>query len=104
MIKKEYICQSGFIKFLHSYFYSRVFTSFSQDYRPFSKEQLREFIPSNSRYVNSLLGNWERSVDGSTWKTINLPVSEIENKSVIYKRLIKLDKNQLSTYNWFLHF
>ena len=105
MIKKRIYMS----KWVHQILALLLFTAgfsqvFSQDYRPFSKEQLREFIPSNSRYVNSLLGNWERSVDGSTWKTIKLPVSEIENKSVIYKRLIKLDKYQLSTYNWFLHF
>jgi beta-galactosidase len=73
-----------------------------QSYKPFTKEQLKTFVPSGSRFVTSLSGNWERSYDGSVWEVISLPASENEPRKTRYRRSIRMEKDLLNRYTWFL--
>lgn len=75
-----------------------------QTYARFTNEQLRIFIPSQSRIVRSLAGLWEKSEDdGSSWEQVTLPMSETKAGKVRFRRSIKIDKKQLYMYNWSLH-
>lgn len=75
-----------------------------QSYTRFTNEQLRIFMPSQSRIVRSLAGLWEKSEDdGSSWEQVTLPMSETKAGKVRFRRSIKIDKKQLFMYNWSLH-
>jgi beta-galactosidase len=75
-----------------------------QTYARFTNEQLRIFMPSQSRIVRSLAGLWEKSEDdGSSWEQVTLPMSETKAGKVRFRRSIKFDKKQLYQYNWSLH-
>ncbi len=75
-----------------------------QTYARFTNEQLRIFMPSQSRIVRSLAGLWEKSEDdGSSWEQVTLPMSETKAGKVRFRRSIKIDKKQLYMYNWSLH-
>jgi len=74
-----------------------------QNYTRFTNEQLRIFMPSQSRIVRSLAGLWEKSDDdGSSWEQVTLPMSETKAGKVRFRRSIKIDKKQLYNYNWSL--
>ena len=75
-----------------------------QTYSRFTNEQLRIFMPSQTRIVRSLAGIWEKSEnDGSSWEQVTLPMSETKAGKVRFRRSIKFDKKQLYMYNWSLH-
>ena len=75
-----------------------------QSYTRFTSEQLRVFMPSQSRIVRSLAGLWEKSEDdGSSWEQVMLPMSETKPGKVRFRRTIKIDKKQLYNYNWSLY-
>lgn len=74
-----------------------------ESYTRFTNEQLRIFMPSQSRIVKSLSGSWERSDDdGSSWEQILLPMSESRPGKVRFRRSIKIDKQLLYSHTWSL--
>jgi len=75
-----------------------------ETYTRFSNEQLRMFMPSQTRIVRSLAGIWEKSEDdGSSWEQVSLPMSETKAGKVRFRRSVKIDKQLLSSYNWSLY-
>lgn len=73
-------------------------------YTRFSNEQLRIFMPSQSRIVRSLAGMWERSDDdGSSWEQVSLPMSETKAGKIRFRRSIKIDKQLLYSHQWSLY-
>lgn len=75
-----------------------------QEYKPFTKEQIHSLIPSNTRFVSSLQGKWERSYDGgNTWDVAELPFSESDTKKVTYRRALRIEKDMLQRYSWQLY-
>ncbi|HYF03178.1 MAG TPA: glycoside hydrolase family 2 TIM barrel-domain containing protein [Patescibacteria group bacterium] len=71
-----------------------------QGYRKLSTEQLQVLVPSSTRNVISLAGNWERSIDGETWGAVYLPYSEFETERVTYRRTIRIDAAVAKNYTW----
>ncbi len=77
--------------------------AYAQAYKPFTSQQLKTIIPSDSRTVVSLAGSWERSYDGE-WEAATLPLSEPENKKVSYKKTIRIEKGMAESHTWHLYF
>lgn len=76
----------------------------AQDYAPLNAEQLRAIVPSSTRYVSSLSGEWERSIDGNEWSVVKLPMSESYSGKITYRRQIKIDSSLMARYMWHLYF
>ncbi len=81
---------------------------FSQDitsqYTPLTKEQIRDITYSQTRFVSSLGGKWERSYDGATWDVATLPYSDTEGKKIHFRRNIRIDEDMIQRYAWNLYF
>jgi beta-galactosidase len=77
------------------------FSADAQGYRKLSTEQLQVLVPSTTRNVISLAGNWERSIDGEeSWGKVMLPFSEFETDRVVYRRTIRMDGAVAKRYTW----
>ncbi len=74
------------------------------DYTPLSQEQLHTLLPSSTRHITSLAGEWERSTDGSEWKVVTLPRSETYTGRITYRRQLNLDPGMVGRYVWNLYF
>ncbi|MDX9791178.1 MAG: glycoside hydrolase family 2 TIM barrel-domain containing protein, partial [Candidatus Kapabacteria bacterium] len=68
-----------------------------------SREELNILVPSGSRFVTELSGNWERSKDMQEWTGIRIPISEQVEEKVIYKRFVKIPANMVDNYSWQLY-
>lgn len=68
------------------------------------KDKLRILVPSENRFVSDLSGNWERSLDMSSWTSVSLPLSEQIDERVIYKRFVKIPNEMVDNYSWHLNF
>ncbi len=73
-------------------------------YKPLSKEQTREIVQSDSRFIVSLEGGWKQSYDGETWENSDLPSSVDYDGTLIYERPIKIAQNLLKDHSWYLYF
>ncbi len=62
------------------------------------------YSKSTTRFVVNLAGNWEKSHDGKVWTTVKLPASENFAEKIIYRRNIKIDKDLVDRYTWYLNF
>lgn len=73
-------------------------------YSPISKEQQRVIMPSSTRIMNSLAGQWERSVDDNDWTTVYLPRSESYDGRITYRRSFSVDESSARSLSWNLSF
>lgn len=73
-------------------------------YAPITKEQQRILMPSSTRVMNSLAGQWERSVDDNEWSTVYLPRSESYDSRVTYRRSFTVDESSARSMSWNLSF
>ncbi len=74
------------------------------DYASFTQEQWKQLIPSSTRFVSSLAGTWERSVEGSEWTQCYLPTSETYNGRISYRKQISIDASMIQRYGWNIYF
>lgn len=79
-------------------------SAYSQEWKPFTKEQMNIIMPSSTRFISSLHGTWERAYDGETWEQVSLPYSDVEKKKVWYRSQFRLDKNIVGQFVWHLYF
>jgi len=68
------------------------------------KEYLQLLVPSESRFVTDLSGNWERSEDMSEWTSVRLPLSEQISNKIIYKRFVKIPADMVDNFSWQIYF
>ncbi len=73
-------------------------------YQPLSKANLEELVPSSTRIVTDLSGNWERSFNETDWTGVQLPASESSGKQIIYRRVVMLPEKLSENYTWQLYF
>lgn len=73
-------------------------------YQPLSKANLEELVPSSTRIVTDLSGNWERSFNETDWSGVQLPASESSGKQIIYRRTVMLPEKLSENYTWQLYF
>ncbi|MBL7999857.1 MAG: hypothetical protein JNL32_14620, partial [Candidatus Kapabacteria bacterium] len=73
-------------------------------YTPLDATQLKAVMPSTTRYVMSLAGDWERSIDGNEWTVAKLPMSESYSGKITYKRTLQIDPALVGRYMWNLYF
>lgn len=78
--------------------------TFSQQWKPLTKEQMGILMPSSTRFVSSLHGTWERAYDGETWEQVSLPYSDVEKRKVWYRSQFRLDKSTVGQFVWHLYF
>ncbi|MBX3042774.1 MAG: hypothetical protein KIT33_12735 [Candidatus Kapabacteria bacterium] len=69
-----------------------------------SKEQLKVLMPSESRFVTDLSGNWERTENMRDWTSVRIPLSEQIDEKVIYKRFVKIPAEMVDNFSWQLYF
>ncbi len=74
------------------------------EYKPFTQDQWKQLVPSSTRFVSSLAGAWERSVDGSEWAQTTLPRSEHYNGRISYRKQISIDASMIKRYVWNVYF
>ncbi len=74
------------------------------EFIPLSKQQLAEFMPSESRVVVNLSGAWQQSTDEIEWSKVYLPNSELLNKKVSFRRTLKISRNLVDGLTWHLYF
>ena len=53
-------------------------------YKKFTDKQLRAVVPSQTRFVHSLAGNWDMTFDGGEWSTVSIPYSNPIDKTSLY--------------------
>ena len=68
------------------------------------KEYLQILVPSESRFVTDLSGNWDRSEDMGEWTSVRLPLSEQINNRIIYKRIVKIPADMVDNFSWQIYF
>lgn len=73
-------------------------------YTPLSKSNIEEIVPSTTRLVTDLSGNWEHSYNEVDWRAVKLPYSEESNRQSIYKRAVVLPEKLSESYSWQLFF
>ena len=73
-------------------------------YSPLTAEEIYSLIPSPTRYVASLYGKWESSVNEKDWVSVTIPYSGKNKDAIIYKRTIRIDDRLLSKLVWHLYF
>lgn len=73
-------------------------------YVQLSKANIEELVPSTTRLVTDLSGNWERSNNEVDWSSVKLPYSEPSNKQVVYRRAVVLPEKLSESYSWQLFF
>lgn len=69
-----------------------------------SKERQFAIIPSNTRFVKDLSGNWERSFNNEDWETVYVPNSSTNKKRVYFRKNLQIDDKMLNNYSWSLYF
>jgi hypothetical protein len=67
-------------------------------------ENLKILVPSDSRFVTDLSGNWERSENMQDWQQVRLPLSEQIDEKIIYKRFVKIPSNMTDNFSWQIYF
>ncbi|MCL5990541.1 MAG: YIP1 family protein [Bacteroidetes bacterium] len=73
-------------------------------YTPLTAEEIYSLIPSPTRYVASLYGKWESSLNEKDWVKVTIPYSSKNKDAIIYKRTIRIDDRLLSKLVWHLYF
>lgn len=73
-------------------------------YEPLSRDQLESIVQSDTRVITSLAGKWQKSYDEVNWETITLPYSEPNQRTVIYKRSVRIDRDLIENNAWHLYF
>jgi hypothetical protein len=75
-------------------------------YTPFTLEQQKIIVPSTTRSVNDLSGNWQLkySDDDSESETIKIPSSNPEERKIILTRSVKIPEGMLDKHSWHLYF
>lgn len=81
-----------------------AFSNFANAYTQLNERQTSILFPSEKRFVYSLAGSWERSEDNSEWEPVKLPNTEVTNKKVSFRRLLKISRDMRESYAWQLHF
>lgn len=76
----------------------------AQSYTPFSNEEIKTFINSDTRIFTSLSGVWQRSTDDENWSNFYLPYSEEDADVVYYQKNVKISKNLLENNTLHLYF
>jgi len=74
------------------------------EYKNISPNEMYELVPSTTRIVTSLAGNWEKSTNGVKWDNVRLPVSDENTGRVIYRRNIKISDEMPANYTFHLYF
>ncbi len=75
-----------------------------QAYTPLTNAQTGRIIPSDTRVITSLAGTWQKSYDEINWEKCELPLSENVEKTVIYKRTVRIDRDLVESNSWHLNF
>jgi hypothetical protein len=66
-----------------------------------SNYQLNKIVHSDSRFVHSLAGKWEYSLDDEeSWNAVEMPCNFPNDKKVIVKKSIKINKTLMSKKAW----
>ena len=75
-------------------------------YTPFNLEQQKIIVPSTTRSVNDLSGNWQLKYndDDSESETIKIPSSNPEERKIILTRSVKIPEGMLDKHSWHLYF
>ncbi len=74
-------------------------------YETLDAQQIRTLVPSTTRSVYSLNErNWEKSYNGKSWETVDLPRSEPEKEVVMYQKSFRINKSEIEKYTWHLYF
>lgn len=73
-------------------------------YGKFNQAQIKTLIPSETRTVISLAGNWEKECDGVAQDQVSIPYSESSIKTVSYTKTIKIEKRLAESLVWNLYF
>jgi hypothetical protein len=83
-----------------------VITYNSYSYTPFTEEQQKIIVPSTTRSVNDLSGNWQLkySDDDSENETVKIPSSNPEERKIILTRSVKIPDGMLDKNSWHLNF
>jgi len=69
-----------------------------------SDEQLKELVSSKTRFVYSLDGLWDVSIDGGFLDRINIPSSFPNGNKIVLQRNFSIDRSLLNSYEWELDF
>jgi hypothetical protein len=75
-------------------------------YTSFTQEQQKIIVPSTTRSVNDLSGNWQLkySDDDSESETTKIPSSNPEERKIILTRSVKIPEGMLDKNSWHLYF
>ncbi|MFP4527840.1 MAG: glycoside hydrolase family 2 TIM barrel-domain containing protein [Candidatus Kapaibacterium sp.] len=75
-----------------------------KNYRPFDSQQRHLLINSESRFVTSLAGKWNRGVEEGDWNKVYVPYSDPYLGDIKYRRSLKIDPSVADKYIWHLYF
>lgn len=81
-----------------------IFSNLLFSYTQLNERQTVTLFPSEKRFIYSLAGSWEKSVDNSNWEQTKLPATEISDEKIAYQRLLKISKDMRDSYAWQLFF
>ncbi len=73
-------------------------------YTPLSQSNIEEIVPSTTRLVTDLSGNWEHSYNEVDWSPVKLPYSEQSSRQSVYRRAVVLPEKLSESYSWQLYF
>jgi beta-galactosidase len=73
-------------------------------YKKFTDKQLRAVVPSQTRFIHSLAGNWDMTFDGGEWSTVSIPYSNPIDKKITFSRVVKIEKDLIENLAWHIYF
>jgi hypothetical protein len=106
-IYNEQIINGDIVKKNSIYYFLLIILFFGFDlsaYTPLTDNQINRLIPSDTRVITSLAGTWQKSYDEINWEKSELPFSEEIEKTVIYQRTVRIDRNLIESNAWHLYF
>lgn len=85
-------------------FFNNSSMLFGKEYTPFSQEEISKILPSKSRFIVNLSGNWEMLDNDEQWENVKIPSSKNTKSKVVYQRTVKIDPKILNKFIWHLYF
>lgn len=73
-------------------------------YTAYTEQEIKSLFNSNTRLFTSLVGTWQRSIDGENWSNFYLPYSEENEEVIYYQKNIKVSKNLIDNNTLHLQF